>query len=78
MLGKGGRSTFYRKFLLKKAAMNGNASQQKHSLPLDLPSDLHVEESILIEPFINYKTSEGRVLESSVEKKGRDKAFTYT
>jgi len=32
----------------------------------------------VIETFINYKTSEGRVLESSIEKKGANKAFTYT
>ena len=78
MLGQKGAATFYRKFLLKKSNLNGNSGKQMHSLPLDLPLSLPVEESSLVETWIKFKTTDGHCIESSVEKKGRDRAFTYT
>ena len=63
---------FQSKFLLKKH-VNSTCN-----IPLQISKKQHVDESTVIETFINYKTSEGRVLESSIEKKGANKAFTYT
>ena len=45
---------------------------------MSLGENQHFDESQVSETFINYKTSEGRVIDSSVEKKGNNKAFTYT
>ena len=48
------------------------------AVPINLPEGQHYEESEVTETFINFKTSEGKVIEASVEKKGHDQAFAYT
>ena len=48
------------------------------TVPINLPEDQHYEESEVTETFINFRTSEGKVMEASVEKKGHDQAFAYT
>ena len=54
------------------------ASRTPQALPVDLPKDQHYEESEVTEIFINYSTSEGRVVEASIEKKGHNMAYAYT
>ena len=68
-------SSFYKKFLLKKSTTRSNPMT---TAPIDLPSGQVFEESQVIETFINYSSSEGKVIESSVEKRGSNLAFTYT
>ena len=65
---------FYRKFLLKKAPKNVLLST---IVPVQFGEN-QFEESQVIETFIRYKSSEGSVTSSSIEKKGSNKAFTYT
>ena len=64
---------FYRKFLLKKST-----SSVRTRVPIDVSEDMHIDESTVMETFINYKSTEGKVHCSSIEKKGFNKAFTYT
>mmetsp|Transcript_11940 Transcript_11940/g.16223 ORF Transcript_11940/g.16223 Transcript_11940/m.16223 type:complete len:130 (-) Transcript_11940:329-718(-) len=47
-------------------------------MPINLPDGQHFEESEVTEIFINYSTSEGKVIEASIEKKGSNQAFAYT
>lgn len=75
ILGHNTGSSFYKKFLLRKA----NASPtQKTAVPIHLGRNQHFEESEVEETFINYSTSEGRVVEASIEKKGNNNAYAYT
>ena len=48
------------------------------TVPLNLPEGQHYEESEVSETFINFKSTEGRVVEASVEKKGSSQTFAYT
>lgn len=48
------------------------------TVPINLRDDQHYEESEVSETFINFRTSEGRVIEASIEKKGSNLAFAYT
>ena len=68
-------SSFYKKFLLKKSTSKYKAMT---TVPIDLAGGQPYEESQVIETFINYSSSEGKVIESSVEKRGSNLAFTYT
>ena len=68
-------SSFYKKFLLKKSAARAKTST---TVPIDLASGQAFEESQVIETFISYCTAAGKVIESSVEKRGSKGAFTYT
>ena len=70
-------SSFYKKFLLKKSTMK-NKSKSSTTVPIELPSGQAFEESQIIETFIKYSSVEGKVIESSVEKRGSNLAFTYT
>lgn len=47
-------------------------------MPINLPEGQHYEESDVSETFINYRTTEGKVVEASIEKKGSNLAFAYT
>lgn len=73
ILGRQTGNSFYKKFLLKKGT-----PAKGTTIPIELEENQHFEESVVIETFINYKTSEGRVIESSIEKKGSNRSFTYT
>ena len=77
ILGRGGGTSFYKKFLLKKSKTR---SMQLTNVPINLPDGQHFEESEIEETFINYRTSEseGKVKEASIEKKGNNQAFAYT
>ena len=76
ILGKSGAgSSFYKKFLLKKST---EKSKSTTTVPIELGSNQPFEESQVIETFIKYNTSEGKVIESSVEKRGSNLTFTYT
>ena len=76
ILGKSGAgATFYKKFLLKKAT---NKAKTTTTVPIELPHGQPYEESQVIETYIKYNTSEGKVIESSVEKRGSNLTFTYT
>lgn len=48
------------------------------TVPIALPEGQHYEESDVSETFINYRTTEGKVVEASIEKKGSNLAFAYT
>ena len=48
------------------------------AIPINLPAGQPFEESQVIETFIDYSASEGKTIESSVEKRGSNVAFTYT
>ena len=75
ILGKSNAgSSFYRKFLLKKTS-----SKQKtlSTVPIEIRSEQAFEESQSFETFIKYNSPEGKVIESSVEKRGSNLAFTY-
>ena len=48
------------------------------TVPINLPEGQHYEESEVTETFISFRTSEGKVIEASVEKKGHNQAFAYT
>jgi len=74
ILGLKRGTQFYRKFLLKKSSQN---ALLQTILPIQL-GDSNCEESQVIETFIRYQSSEGKVLSSSIEKKGSNKCFTYT
>jgi len=67
--------SFYKKFLLKK---NVGAQGVRTSVPVNFDKGQSFEESLCYETFIGCTTSEGKVIESSVEKKGNNRAFTYT
>jgi len=73
ILGRQTGNSFYKKFLLKKSTPTIGTR-----FPIKLRENQHFEESDVIETFINYKGSEGRVIESSIEKKGSNKSYTYT
>ena len=45
------------------------------TVPLNLPDGQHYEESEVSETFINFNSTEGRVVEASIEKKGSNLAF---
>ena len=68
-------SSFYRKFLLKKST---SKSKTTSTVPIELGRDQAFEESQVIETYIKYSTTEGKVIEASVEKRGSNLAFTYT
>lgn len=51
---------------------------QLTTVPVNLPEGQHYEESAVSETFINYRTTEGKVVEASIEKKGNNNAFAYT
>ena len=68
-------SSFYKKFLLKKSTSKNKSST---TVPIELPPGQAFEESQIIETFIKYSSVEGKVIESSVEKRGSNLAFTYT
>ena len=40
------------------------------TVPINLPEGQHYEESEVSETFINFRTTEGKVVEASIEKKG--------
>ena len=48
------------------------------TVPINLPEGQHYEESEVAETFINFRTTEGKVVEASIEKKGSNQAFAYT
>ena len=50
----------------------------KTNVPIELPEGNCFEESHVYETFIKYASNDGKVLESSIEKKGQNRAFTYT
>lgn len=75
ILGRQGGTAFYKKYLLTKSTQRTMALT---AVPINLPEGQHYEESEVTETFINFKTSEGKVIEASVEKKGHDQAFAYT
>ena len=75
ILGRSQGNTFYKKFLLKKS-LGGQSTTS--SLPIKLGPNQHSEESTVIKTFINYVSSDGKVIESCIEKKGSNRAFTYT
>ena len=80
-MGHRGGTSFYKKFLLKRTAEPKLGRQNNTPLPvvpINLPEGQHFEESEVTEIFINYSTSEGKVMEASVEKKGSNQAFAYT
>ena len=68
-------SSFYRKFLLKKST---GKLKTTSTVPIELGKEQAFEESQVIETYIKYHTTEGKVIESSVEKRGSNLAFTYT
>ena len=67
-------SSFYRKFLLKKST---GKSKTLSTVPIEIRNDQSYEESQVFETFIKYNSTEGKVCESSVEKRGSNLAFTY-
>jgi len=73
-LGHRAGQSFYRKFLLKKS----DSRVLRTSIPIDLADKMSFEESQVYETFIKFASNEGKVLESSIEKKGQNRAFTYT
>merc|ERR1712032_170021 len=72
---KSAGSNFYKKFLLKKATSKNKTST---TVPIEIPQGQAFEESQIIETFIKYSSGEGKVIDSSVEKRGSNLAFTYT
>jgi len=60
--------------LIKDSPAQGSFTK----VPVNFDRRQHYEESQVIETWINYQSNEGNVVESSVEKKGSNKAFTYT
>ena len=46
-------------------------------MPIEIRNDQSYEESQVFETFIKYNSTEGKVCESSVEKRGSNLAFTY-
>lgn len=48
------------------------------TVPINLPEGQHYEESEVTETFITFKTTEGRVTEAKIEKKGHNMAYAYT
>ena len=75
ILGHKVGQSFYRKFLLKKSTSRTN---MRTTVPIEFPDGQSFEESQVYETFIKFATSEGKVIDSSVEKKGQNRAFTYT
>jgi hypothetical protein len=73
-LGHNAGQSFYRKFLLKKS----EARNLRTTVPIEFASGQAFEESQVYETFIKFASNEGKVLESSIEKKGQNRAFTYT
>ena len=67
ILGHKAGQSFYRKFLLKKSSTRTN---MRTTVPVDFPVGQSFEESQVYETFIKFATSEGKVIESSIEKKG--------
>lgn len=65
-LGHKAGQSFYRKFLLKKAE-NRNL---RTSIPIEFAAGQSYEESQVYETFIRFASNEGKVIESSIEKKG--------
>jgi hypothetical protein len=65
-LGHKAGQSFYRKFLLKKS----ESRQLRSSIPIDIAAGQSFEESQVFETFIRFASNEGKVLESSIEKKG--------
>jgi len=65
-LGHKAGQSFYRKFLLKKAD-NRNL---RTSIPIEFAAGQSYEESQVYETFIRFASNEGKVIESSIEKKG--------
>ena len=79
-MGHRGGTSFYKKFLLKRSEepKMGRQNNPLPMVPINLPEGQHFEESEVTEIFINYSTSEGKVTEASIEKKGSNQAFAYT
>jgi hypothetical protein len=67
VLGHTAGQSFYRKFLLKKSTSRSNLGT---TVPIELAAGQSFEESQVYETFIKFATSEGKVIESSIEKKG--------
>ena len=67
VLGHTAGQSFYRKFLLKKSTSRSNLGT---TVPIELAAGQTFEESQVYETFIKFATSEGKVIESSIEKKG--------
>ena len=67
MLGITGATSFYKKYLLMKESQRTMALTM---VSIKLPEGQHFEESEVTETFISFKTTEGRVVEASIEKKG--------
>jgi hypothetical protein len=74
-LGHQTGTKFFKKFLLKKST-----AKNFTSLPIDLPIKNFYEESELVETFLKLSNGSNgkKILESSIERKGNDRAFTYT
>lgn len=63
-------TTFYKKFLLKKAP-NKSKEELKVTVPMDLTTlPGPYEETIIFEDFIDHKSSVHEVLESSIQRRG--------
>ena len=75
VLGKSAGAYFHKKYLLQKTSPADN-----RVLPIDLSSveQRSFEEIFVTEFLIDYKTTEGEVIRSSVEKRGSKASFTYT
>lgn len=75
VLGYSAGAFFHKKFLLAKDKQADN-----RVLPIDLSGirDSSFEEIFVTETMIDYKTSEGEVIASSVEKRGGRQSFMYT
>jgi hypothetical protein len=74
-VGKSAGAYFHKKFLLMK-----DKQAENKVLPIDLAAvkENSFEEIIVHEFLIDYKTEEGEVIRSSVEKRGSKASFTYT
>jgi len=75
VLGKSAGTHFHKKFLLKK-----DKQADSSAVPLDLSKIKQdcCEEIQITETFIDYTTTEGKVISCSVEKKGSKRSFAYT
>ncbi len=69
---------FYKKFLLKKITQDKKGLLSGHKIPIDYTNLPDFEEFEVFEDFIDFKTNEGTVTESSITRKGKGEAFSYT
>ena len=74
VLGHHTGSNFYKKFLLKKDDVKNPGT----GVPVNFGVNQICEESTVTETFINYQSTEGKVLMASIEKKGSNLSYAYT